>query len=134
MLLMVTLLGPCCVCSTALDFLQLGPDAIVLRTTDNDKLELAVAKTWQFSPGAPFVGDAMVGAKVMLCRCCCTNLVAMPVVLQVGFSLDLEQDVAGIAVQLQGAFAGVLSIDIFEDPIIDVGCRVSIEGQQFRLK
>ena len=47
-------------CRKALDFLHLGPDAIVLRANaaQRNQLELAVAKSWTFRPGAPFVGDA----------------------------------------------------------------------------
>ena len=35
----------------------------MLRTTDKNTLDLGVAKSWPFSPGAPFVGDALVGCK-----------------------------------------------------------------------
>lgn len=40
--------------------MDLGEDAIVLRTASATELELAVAKVWTFQPGAPFVGDAEV--------------------------------------------------------------------------
>lgn len=46
----------------ALDFLQLGTDAVVVRvSTQTGGLEVAVAQSWTFSPGDPFVGDAVVG-------------------------------------------------------------------------
>ena len=43
-----------------MNFLGLGTDAIVLRTTAQKEMQLAVSKTWTFTPGAPFVGSANV--------------------------------------------------------------------------
>jgi hypothetical protein len=50
-------------CRDALNFLQLGAEAVVIRTKADNALELAVTKTWLFRPGAPFVGDASVRAQ-----------------------------------------------------------------------
>lgn len=52
---------------SALDFLKLGEDALEIRlNSQTGGLEVAVAKTWVFNPGLPFVGDAAVGARTPL--------------------------------------------------------------------
>ncbi|PSC67508.1 Arabinogalactan endo-1,4-beta-galactosidase isoform A [Micractinium conductrix] len=86
----------------ALDFLHLGPDAIVLRANaaQRNQLELAVAKSWTFRPGAPFVGDAAVG-----------------------FDLAVQQVTTGLAARLQASFAAVLRVDIFENPLVYMQCQ-----------
>lgn len=48
-----------------LNFLQLGEDAVVIKTTPDGSLDLAVEKYWVFSPGTPFQGDATVSKHSM---------------------------------------------------------------------
>jgi hypothetical protein len=43
-----------------LTFLQLGEDALVVRTTEDGSLDLAITKSWIFTPGTPFIDDAVV--------------------------------------------------------------------------
>jgi hypothetical protein len=38
----------------------LGRDALVLRALQGNKLDLAITKTWMFTPGTPFAGDIRV--------------------------------------------------------------------------
>lgn len=71
-------------------------------------LEVAVAKNWTFSPGAPFVGGATVAFAV---------------------TASAQEGTGALQMKLSAHFLATMQIDILQDPFVNMNLGVSLGGQ-----